>query len=208
MILTGGSRVLRTQSFRYWVVPSHTPITAICISTRALLPHPAPSSSPSLTLTPSLTRTPTPPSQMRELVKLAEAREAAAKSEIGKMLEARSVMYERTEGSRELDGAADEQVGKREVGDVRCNRGRKPMKLALRCDKGRKPMMQALKTAKPARWLKSPGPPWLRSPSRLAHMCHPTLPCATLITSPWLRSPPPKSVRTLLTSPTLPRHPG
>lgn len=47
--------------------------------------------------------------QMRELVKLAEEREAGAKSEIAKMLESRTVMFEKADGSRELDGASDEQ---------------------------------------------------------------------------------------------------
>ncbi len=46
---------------------------------------------------------------MRELVKLAESREAAAKSEIGKLLDSRASMFEKAEGQRELDGVSDEQ---------------------------------------------------------------------------------------------------
>ena len=46
---------------------------------------------------------------MRELVKLAEQREAAAKAEIAKLLENRASMYERADGAKELDGATEEQ---------------------------------------------------------------------------------------------------
>ena len=47
--------------------------------------------------------------QMRELVKLAEQREAAAKSDIGRLLESRTVMFEKPEGVKELESNTDEQ---------------------------------------------------------------------------------------------------
>jgi hypothetical protein len=42
--------------------------------------------------------------QMRQLVRLAETREAAAKAEIAQLLESRAQMYERPEGATEVDG--------------------------------------------------------------------------------------------------------
>eukprot|EP00798_Chlamydomonas_sp_ICE-L_P002954 gene2954-12960_t len=47
--------------------------------------------------------------QMRELVKLAEAREAAAKSDITRLLESRAEMFERPEGSKEIETDVHEQ---------------------------------------------------------------------------------------------------
>ncbi|GAX81127.1 hypothetical protein CEUSTIGMA_g8561.t1 [Chlamydomonas eustigma] len=51
--------------------------------------------------------------QMRDLVRLAEQREAAAKAEITSLLESRSALYERAVGTKESDGTPGDTEGRR-----------------------------------------------------------------------------------------------
>mmetsp|Transcript_13769 Transcript_13769/g.29648 ORF Transcript_13769/g.29648 Transcript_13769/m.29648 type:complete len:722 (-) Transcript_13769:508-2673(-) len=89
--------------------------------------------------------------QMRELVKLAEQREAAAKSEIAKLLETRAVMYEKPEGAKELDGATDEQKTRIEDAQRRMELARhkfnKLRSVCIAAEQGLKSLLERLMVA-------------------------------------------------------------
>eukprot|EP00798_Chlamydomonas_sp_ICE-L_P004200 gene4200-14305_t len=89
--------------------------------------------------------------QMRELVKLAEGREASAKAEIGKLIESRSFMFEKPEGTQEQEGDIHEQKARTDEAERRMEQSRQKFNqlrsVSISAEQGLKSLVERLMVA-------------------------------------------------------------